>query len=176
MVDSCLLVLGLRNKTETRAINWHELKFRSCKVSQLRPHLKRQMEQRILLICNNILGRMQHMHPVRNNNQITRWFRGCSYGGGPALLVGLALFAEISRLSKILCQNLFSFIWEEGQPSLAGSRYWLPRSRLGGLEIFHINALKRVKTIFVVCTELWLARRASKLKLRSHDKDCLDQM
>ena len=38
---------------------------------------------------------------------------------------------------------MFSFIWEEGQPSLAGSRYWLPRSRLGGLEIFHINALKR---------------------------------
>ena len=26
-------------------------------------------------------------------------FRGCLYGGRPALLVGLALFAEIPRLS-----------------------------------------------------------------------------
>ena len=34
-----------------------------------------------------------------------------------------------------------------------------PRSRLGGLEIFHINALKR----------------ASKSKLRTHDRVCLDQ-
>ena len=47
----------------------------------------------------------------------------------------------------------------KGQPSLATSRYWLPRSRLGGLEIFHINALER----------------ASKSKLRTHDKSCLDQ-
>ena len=40
-----------------------------------------------------------------------------------------------------------------------------PRSRLGGLEIFHINALKRAGP----------PRRASKSKLRIHDKGCLDQ-
>ena len=38
-----------------------------------------------------------------------------------------------------------------------------PRSRLGGLEIFHINALKRAGP----------PRRASKSKLRAHDKGCL---
>ena len=77
---------------------------------------------------------------------------------------------------------------EEGQPSLPRSRVsvkffvkicfrlyerrasppWrdlaidYPRSRLGGLEIFHINALKRAGP----------PRRASKSK---HDKGCLDQ-
>ena len=40
-----------------------------------------------------------------------------------------------------------------------------PRSRLGGLEILHINALKRAGP----------PRRASKSKLRTHDKGCLDQ-
>ena len=36
------------------------------------------------------------------------------------------------------CQNLFSFIQEEGQPSSsAESRYWLPRSRRGWMKIFH---------------------------------------
>ena len=40
-----------------------------------------------------------------------------------------------------------------------------PRSRLGGLEIFHINALKRAGP----------PRRASKSKLCTHDKGCLDQ-
>ena len=35
----------------------------------------------------------------------------------------------------------------------------------GGLEISHINALKRAGP----------PRRASKSKLRTHDKDCLDQ-
>ena len=35
-----------------------------------------------------------------------------------------------------------------------------PRSRLGGLEIFHINALKRAGP----------PRRASKSKLRTHEK------
>ena len=40
-----------------------------------------------------------------------------------------------------------------------------PRSRLGGLEIFHINALKRAGP----------PRRASKSKLRTHDKGCLSQ-
>ena len=41
------------------------------------------------------------------------------------------------------------------------------RSRLGGLEIFHINALKRAG--------LPSPRRASKSKLRTHDKVCLGQ-
>ena len=40
-----------------------------------------------------------------------------------------------------------------------------PRSRLGGLEIFHINVLKRAGP----------PRRASKSKLRTHDKVCLGQ-
>ena len=38
----------------------------------------------------------------RRFNQYCRYknsLRGCLYGGGPALLVGLALFAEIPRLS-----------------------------------------------------------------------------
>ena len=39
------------------------------------------------------------------------------------------------------------------------------RSRLGGLEIFHINAFKRAGP----------PRRASKSKLRTHDKVCLGQ-
>ena len=39
------------------------------------------------------------------------------------------------------------------------------RSRLGGLEMFHINALKRAGP----------PRRASKSKLRTHDKVCLGQ-
>ena len=56
-------------------------------------------------------------------------------------------------------------LYEEGQPSLARSRYWLPRSRLEGLEIFHVNSPKRAGP----------PRRASKSKLRTHDKGCLDQ-
>ena len=38
---------------------------------------------------------------------------------------------QLNSLSKFV----FRFIWEEGQPSLARSRYWHPRSRQGGLEI-----------------------------------------
>ena len=49
--------------------------------------------------------------------------KGGLIGGCPTLLVGLAFFAEIPRLS----QNLFSFIWEEGQPTFAGSCYRLPK-------------------------------------------------
>ena len=40
-----------------------------------------------------------------------------------------------------------------------------PRSRLGGLDIFHINALKRAGP----------PKRASKSKLPTHDKVCLGQ-
>ena len=63
------------------------------------------------------------------------------------------------------------FIWRRASPLGRASPPWrdlaidYPRSRLGGLEIFHINALKRAGP----------PKRASKSKLRTHDKGCFDQ-
>ena len=63
------------------------------------------------------------------------------------------------------------FIWRRASPLGRASPPWrdlaihCPRSRLGGLEIFHINALKRAGP----------PKRASKSKLRTHDKGCFDQ-
>ena len=51
------------------------------------------------------------------------------------------------------------FTWRRASPPWRDLAIDYPRSRLGGLEIFHINALKR----------------ASKSKLRTHDRVCLDQ-
>ena len=56
-------------------------------------------------IYNRLVGYVRLL-----SDKLTVRFRGCLHGGGPGLLVGLALFPEIPRLSKILCQNLFSFI------------------------------------------------------------------
>ena len=56
--------------------------------------------------------------------------------------------SQLNSLSK------FVFVYMRGGPAL-----------LGGLEIFHINALKRAGP----------PRRASKSKLRTHDKGCLEQ-
>ena len=54
-----------------------------------------------------------------------------------------------------------------GGPALLGRNLAIDclRSHLGGLEIFHINALKRAGP----------PSRASKSKLRTHDKVCLGQ-
>ena len=62
--------------------------------------------------------------------------------------------SQLNSLSK------FVFVYMRGRPALLGGDLAIdyPRSRLGGLEIFHINALERAG----------LPRRASKSKLRIH--------
>ena len=83
--------------------------------------------------------------------------RGCLIG--PVLLVGRANHLCRDRASQLNSLSKFVFVYMRGgQPSLARSRYWLPRSRLGGLEIVHFPP-----------------GRASKSKLHRHDKGWLDQ-
>ena len=74
-----------------------------------------------------------------SNARFWHALRGCLHGGGPALLVGLAVLDEISLLTTKI------------SPRRAGN--------------FHINTLKRAGP----------PRRASKSKLRRHNKGCLDQ-
>ena len=80
--------------------------------------------------------------------------------------IGLALFAEIPRLGvKFFVKICFRLYERRASPLWRDLAIDYPRSRLGGLEIFHINALKSADP----------PRRASKSKLRTHDKGCLDQ-
>ena len=69
-----------------------------------------------------------------------------------------------SRVSVKFFVKIYFRLYEEGQPSLAGSRYRLPEispRRAGNFP--YIKALKRAGP----------PRRASKSKLRTHDKVCL---
>ena len=52
----------------------------------------------------------------------------------------MSCYVMLNTLSKSI--YIFSFIRKEGQPWWDVAIY-SPRSRLGGLEIIHINALKR---------------------------------
>ena len=71
-----------------------------------------------------------------------------------------------SRVSvKFLVKIYFRLYGKRTSPPWRDLAIDYPRSRLGGLEIFHINALKRAGP----------PRRASKSKLRTHDKICLGQ-
>ena len=69
--------------------------------------------------------------------------RCCLHGGEPALLGGLALFAEISPSGLILHKILFRLHERRASPPRRDLDFQYPRSRLGGLEISHVNAIKR---------------------------------
>ena len=75
--------------------------------------------------------------------------RGCLYGGGPALLAGLALCRDPASQLNFLSK--FIFVHTRGEPALLGE---ISPRRAGN---FHINALKRAGP----------PRRASKSKLRN---------
>ena len=87
-------------------------------------------------------------------SSILSWYL---HGGGPALRDPAS---QLNSLSK------FVFVHMRGGPALLGGISLLTTdisSRRAGN--FHINALKRAGP----------PRRASKSKLRTHDKGCLDQ-
>ena len=77
-------------------------------------------------------------------------------------MVGLAFFDEIQPLGQILCQIYFHLYERRASPLWRDLAIDYPRSRLGGMEIFHTNALKRDT----------LRRVINKLKFRTHDKVC----
>ena len=92
-------------------------------------------------------------------------FTWCIYGGGPAVFVRIGLFAEIPRL-KFFVKIYFRLYERRASPPWRDLAVVYPRSRLGELHIFHINALKRAGPP---------PRRASNLvastsNLRTHDK------
>ena len=60
--------------------------------------------------------------------------RGCLYGDG------LALFAKISISVKLFVKIYFHLYERRASPPWRDLDIDYPRSRLGGLEIFHINA------------------------------------
>ena len=76
-------------------------------------------------------------------------------------MVGLRSSVSVKFFVKI-CFRLYERRASPPWRDLANDN---PRSRLGGLEIYHINALKMAGP----------PRRASKSKLCTHDKGCLDQ-
>ena len=72
---------------------------------------------KIVVLLNRNIKKKVGVLPIWKAKPNVSSVRGCLHGGGPALLVGLALFAEISLLTT------------EISPRRAGN--------------FHINALKR---------------------------------
>ena len=65
------------------------------------------------------------------------------HGSEAALLVGLALFAEISLPCEIPCIICFRLHGRRASPPKRDFAIDYPRSRIGGLEIFHISVLRR---------------------------------
>ena len=61
----------------------------------------------------------------------------------PALLVGLAFFSEISPPGEIPCKICFRSHERRASPPKRDLTIDYPRSRVGGLEISHINILRR---------------------------------
>ena len=78
-------------------------------------------------------------------------------------MVGLAFFEEIPPLGQILCQIYFHLYEKRASPPWRDLAIDYARSRQGGMEIFHTNALKRDDTP---------RRVINKLKLRTLDKVC----
>ena len=64
-------------------------------------------------------------------------------GSEPDLLVGQALFAEISPPSELPCKICFRLRERKASPPKQDLAIDYPISRLGGLKIFHVNTLRR---------------------------------
>ena len=70
-------------------------------------------------------------------------FRACLYGGGPALLVGLASLPRPRVSVKFFVKIYFCLYERRASPPWRDLAVDYLGSRLGGLKIFHIIALKR---------------------------------
>ena len=98
--------------------------------------------------ANILLGRelMEKFGSMTLDFQHNR-VRCCLYGGGLALLRGLALFADISGSGIILHKILFRLHESRASPPRRDLAIAYPSSHLEGLEISHVNAIKRASPL-----------------------------
>ena len=67
------------------------------------------------------------------------------YGSEPAVQAGPALFAEISPPCEFPCNICFRLHVRRASPPIRDLAIDYPRSRLGGLVIFHVNTRRSTR-------------------------------